>query len=141
MTVLCPVTLTPLATKDFSNQLSVCSGNGRCMSLREVSLYQDYVVYSESAEYSGWDADMIHGCVCDPGWEGVSCGKRSCPRGDDPLTPATDDVQLVDCKCTTCQGGMYLTFQGQQTSFLPYNAPAALIQYRLQVSVIGRRTA
>ena len=28
-------------------------------------------------------------CVCDAGFEGVDCAKRSCPRSADPLTPAT----------------------------------------------------
>jgi len=26
--------------------------------------------------YDGWDADMIHGCVCDDGWEGYDCSLR-----------------------------------------------------------------
>lgn len=35
---------------------------------------------------SVWDADILHGCVCDPGWIGHDCSQLECPRGDDPLT-------------------------------------------------------
>jgi hypothetical protein len=40
-------------------------------------------------DYSLWDADKHQMCVCDAGFEGVDCAKRSCPRSADPLTPAT----------------------------------------------------
>lgn len=26
--------------------------------------------------YEEWDADMIHGCLCDEGWEGYDCSLR-----------------------------------------------------------------
>lgn len=26
--------------------------------------------------YEGWDADMIHGCICDDGWDGYDCSQR-----------------------------------------------------------------
>ena len=35
---------------------------------------------------SVWDADILYGCVCDPGWIGHDCSQLECPRGDDPLT-------------------------------------------------------
>lgn len=35
---------------------------------------------------SVWDAHILHGCVCDPGWVGHDCSQLECPRGDDPLT-------------------------------------------------------
>lgn len=28
------------------------------------------------AMYEGWDADMIHGCICDDGWDGYDCSQR-----------------------------------------------------------------
>jgi hypothetical protein len=40
-------------------------------------------------DYSLWDSDKHQMCVCDPGFEGIDCSQRSCPRGDDPLTPST----------------------------------------------------
>ncbi len=108
------------------------------MSLRDVNLHQDYVRFEESVSYTEWDADLIHGCVCDPGWEGVACEKRSCPRGDDPVTTEADngpldDIQLLDCACSSCTGGLHLTFQGQQTQFIPYDATEKYIEFRLKV--------
>jgi hypothetical protein len=40
-------------------------------------------------DYSLWDADKHQMCVCDAGFSGIDCSQRSCPRSDDPLTPAT----------------------------------------------------
>lgn len=51
------------------------------------------IVYS-----SVWDAEMIEGCNCDPGWEGHDCSLRMCPKGDDPLTTGqVAEVQYVLC--------------------------------------------
>jgi hypothetical protein len=109
------------------------------MSLRQAALYQDYTTVVTPIVYSDWDADMIHGCVCDEGWEGSDCSRRSCPRGDDPLTPGSDEVQIIDCTCFACSGGFYFTFKNRKTSFIPYNAGAEVLAYRLQVPVLMRR--
>jgi len=61
---------------------STCSGHGQCRTLEDTSI--DYG-WGASA-YTGWDAKMVQVCKCDPGWEGVSCSERMCPKGDDPLT-------------------------------------------------------
>lgn len=37
-------------------------------------------------EYRSWDSEMQHACICDPGYFGMDCSMRDCPRGDDPLT-------------------------------------------------------
>lgn len=45
------------------------------------------VLVRPSAKYTSvWDAHIIHGCVCDPGWVGHDCSLLECPKGDDPLT-------------------------------------------------------
>ena len=36
--------------------------------------------------YNLWDADKNTACFCDPGFSGIDCSLRMCPRGDDPLT-------------------------------------------------------
>lgn len=43
-----------------------------------------------------WDAHILHGCVCDPGWMGHDCSQMECPRGDDPLT-SVRSPHLVQC--------------------------------------------
>jgi hypothetical protein len=130
---MCPFALTSAAIQAYSGTKAVCSGNGRCLSLREVNEYGDAVSFGAGVRYDNWDADMIHGCVCDDGWEGPACERRSCPKGDDPLTAPQDDVQLLDCKCSTCNGGVYLSFLGQQTALIPFDASEQLIAYRLGV--------
>ena len=106
-----------------------CSGNGRCVSLRDIVAYN-----SSLTSYNDWDADRIRGCVCDPGWQGVACGDQSCPKGDDPLTNGTDAVQLIDCKCNNCVGNVRVSFNGKLSNPIPHDASAALIKFRLQVT-------
>lgn len=120
----------------FGKTKLICAGSGRCMSLRDASLYIDYDKYWGEEEYTEWDADMMFGCVCDPGWEGSACDKKSCPRGDDPNTPGLNEIQLIDCQCTNCKGGLIFVFMGQQSPIIPYDAAEELIKYRLEVSFI-----
>jgi hypothetical protein len=64
---------------------STCSGHGQCRTLADKSIDEGWTA-SGIAGYDGWDKSMMQVCKCDPGWEGVSCSERMCPRGDDPLT-------------------------------------------------------
>lgn len=138
--VQCPVGNVSSALTHHINKPAVCSGNGRCVSLRDATRFQTFNSYLNQSEYTGWDADKIHGCVCETGYEGVACEKRSCPMGSDPLTTSSSDllqneVQLIDCLCSTCQGGLYITFKGQQSPLIPFNASEDLIQYRFNVRI------
>jgi hypothetical protein len=92
-------------------QRAICSGNGRCMSLREISRYDVYE--NNEDEYDDWDADMIYGCACDDGWEGPECDRKTCPHGDDPLTFGRNEIQIIDCLCWTCKGGLKIRYKGQ----------------------------
>lgn len=129
---LCPYGPTSQGSFAFTGETASCSGNGRCMSLRQLSLYTDYRNYFGGEEYNGWDADRIFGCACEKGFTGPNCDQKECPRGDDPSTPGVDETQLIDCKCDSCTGGFYLTIHGQQTQFIPYDASPELIKYRLE---------
>jgi hypothetical protein len=71
-------------------------------------------------EYRLWDADQNSACVCDPGYSGIDCSLRDCPKGDDPLTTTKatcggracqDEVQSfsVDGSQRTSPGTYYLT--------------------------------
>jgi len=53
-------------------------------------------------DYSLWDADKHQMCVCDSGFEGVDCSLRTCPRGDDPLTPSSGPDSLRWCGGAAC---------------------------------------
>ena len=130
--MLCPFGTTKIGIDDRAAWMTaVCSGNGVCMSLREVSLYQDFTTYYNKLEYKDWDADMIHGCVCDEAWEGPACDQMSCPKGDDPTTSGVVDVQLIHCICYDCAGGLNISFRGEQTAQIPHNAKLHQIEYYL----------
>lgn len=135
---MCPVDTLTSSIPEGTNITAICSGNGRCVSLRDVTNFQTFSAYLDYTHYSGFDADKIHGCVCEEGWGGIACEKRLCPKGDDPLTVGSSDsaeeVQLIDCLCTSCQGGLYISFKGQQTPFIPFDASEELIQFHMSVS-------
>jgi hypothetical protein len=142
---VCPLGNTPEAIFTFSSNVLPCSGNGRCLSLRQRSLYSSLSNFQQQSsiiEYTDWDADRIYGCLCEPGWSGVACEIMECPYGDDPLTTKEtegnslnhdeDEVQLIDCQCNNCAGGVYLSLFGENSVFIPYNAEAELIRARLE---------
>jgi hypothetical protein len=115
-----------------------CSGHGRCISVAQAGIQQDFrSLVRPRADYTGWDAKMIHGCACDAGYGQYDCSARLCPQGADPqLSSASDDVlriTCIDCSTTTsgCTGTATLTVNGQTTLPLPWDAPAALIRARL----------
>jgi hypothetical protein len=163
--VMCPVATLTSSIPEGTNITAVCSGNGRCASLREVTGYQTFNTRLDYTQYTGWDADKIRGCLCEPGWSGIACEKRLCPKGDDPVLAGelgsnTAEVQLIDCLCTDCKGidmsaalntslsltlhyvvlhllgGLYISFAGQQTPLIPYDASEELIRYRLLVGLV-----
>lgn len=117
---------------------SICSGHGRCLSLRRAASFVDYVQFFRSVQYEGWDADSVHGCDCDDGWEGSSCSRRKCPYGDDPVTTGqVAELQLLDCSCSggACAAGsaFRLSFRGRSSRPIPYSASASLLESILEV--------
>ncbi len=126
----CELLLCPTATSIRGRQ-EQCSGHGTCITLREAAVRQDFIHFFGSTPYSGWDQDMLQSCACENGWEGPACDLQSCPKGDDPDTAGVYEMQLLECKCTTCQGGIYLTFQGDTTLAIPYDASDDIIAYQL----------
>jgi len=79
---------------------SGCSGQGLCRTLREVAVGAlsrraiggqggNLILAGvrEPFDYSLWDADKHQMCVCDAGFDGIDCTQRTCPRGNDPLSP------------------------------------------------------
>jgi hypothetical protein len=126
----------------FCGNYAVCGGHGKCMSLRYAAALKDYNTLWDSTQYIGWDADMIHGCVCDDGWEGPNCDQQICPKGDNPdTTDQVDEVQLLDCKCSHCGGGLYLTINGKATGYIPYTAKEEVVKHMIdKTGVLERYT-
>jgi len=88
-----------------------CSGHGICYTVGEIaskalnsklvqSAYGEsiYSGISKSVDYKLWDSDKNQACVCDPGYSGIDCSLRSCPRGDDPLTTLPYTCGLSACR-------------------------------------------
>ncbi|KAL4160634.1 hypothetical protein PRNP1_001198 [Phytophthora ramorum] len=85
-----------------------------------------------------WDFNKIQGCICDEGFEGHDCARRSCPRGDDPRTTGqTREVQTIRCVYTAL-ATFTLSFRGQVSPLLTSGTLAADMQAALaSVSTIG----
>jgi len=73
--------------------LLTCNGHGRCMSMAELALWAenngdatDFTYGNDPNNPLTWDANRIHGCLCDEGFSGFDCSLVDCPRGDDPGT-------------------------------------------------------
>lgn len=106
------------------------------------------VTYGETEGNSAtWDADMIHGCLCDgtpnlnktlpTGDTGFyidyACSQRSCPYGHDVLL--LEDSPLPTIQSFTCfltTGSFVLEFRGQRTDAIAFDASEDDIKTALQ---------
>ncbi|OWY91225.1 hypothetical protein PHMEG_00040286, partial [Phytophthora megakarya] len=80
-----------------------------------------------------FDHSSILGCKCDPGYEGYDCNKRSCTRGDDPVTTdQVDEIQVL--KCTATGGYFRLQYRISTSSRIPFDATSSAIQNILMAS-------
>ncbi|CAM9471330.1 unnamed protein product, partial [Hapterophycus canaliculatus] len=112
---------------------SACSGHGKCLSMAEAAsewdgraLVRPNVVYN-----SVWDADILHGCVCDPGWTGHDCSQLECPRGDDPLT-AGQRNEVMRIVCEADSGSFVFSFRGVASADIPFNASYGYVEALLE---------
>ncbi|EGZ09226.1 hypothetical protein PHYSODRAFT_305946 [Phytophthora sojae] len=88
-----------------------CSGHGTCEFIEELAgdNFHKRIQGVSGRKYSLWDQEKIMGCVCDANYEGHDCSLRTCPKGDDPLTPNQKDmVQAIKIKQSGGSG--YLTY-------------------------------
>ncbi|KAE9362012.1 hypothetical protein PF008_g514 [Phytophthora fragariae] len=123
-----------------------CNGNGRCLTMAELALEaRNYLGDPLSVTYGStpnnpltWDFNKIQGCICDAGFEGHDCARRSCPRGDDPRTTGqAREVQTITCVYTAL-ATFTLSFRGQVSPLLSSNMLASDLQAALtSVSTIG----
>jgi len=81
-----------------------------------------------------WDGDMMYGCNCDLGYFGPDCSLKDCPRGDDPFTgtainPTTQQYnEKQEVVCVASGGTFTLTFRGETTARIPWDATAAQVR-------------
>lgn len=110
----------------------VCSGHGKCMSMRMAAKIQNDVTLFRSVDYDNWDADMMWGCVCGKGYGGPLCADKMCPTGDDPQTTSNTayEKQILDCKAES--GTFTLHYRDEQTPSINFNANAATIKAALE---------
>ncbi|KAL4176318.1 hypothetical protein KRP22_001270 [Phytophthora ramorum] len=123
-----------------------CNGHGRCLTMAELALEaRNKLGDPLSITYGStpnnpltWDFNKIQGCICDEGFEGHDCARRSCPRGDDPRTTGqTREVQTIRCVYTAL-ATFTLSFRGQVSPLLTSGTLAADMQAALaSVSTIG----
>jgi hypothetical protein len=106
-----------------------CSGRGQCVSLRSAATLNDGHLFNRTTTYSQWDADVIYGCKCDPGFSGADCSQRTCEYAPDPRLDVKprEKVTLV-CDCTNadgCAGKFKLRFMGTvlKTWLMPTSRP------------------
>ena len=104
-----------------------CSHHGKCVSLRDAASEYDGWSLNHTSVYSLWDADIIYGCECDPGWIGYDCSEKACDIGTDPrLTDLLHETVILSCTCNeNCKGLFRLRFLGEILSkTLMYNSNA-----------------
>lgn len=122
---------------------SNCNQRGKCQSLmyhaQTKDRGQDMESYpGEEGEinkvytyYSRWDSEKIFGCNCDEGFYGTDCSLQYCPTGDDPKTPDQFNEEQKGI-CTASAGTFTLSFRGETTKPIPYNAKAADLKSALE---------
>lgn len=78
-----------------------CSGHGNCISLKTAASEYDGWTLNHSTTYNLWDADMMFGCQCEPGYFGYDCSQKICDYGADPRKSAVafETVTMI-CDCT-----------------------------------------
>ncbi|CAM9210082.1 unnamed protein product, partial [Laminaria digitata] len=112
---------------------SACSGHGRCLSMAEAaSGWDGRILVRPRVEYvSVWDADILYGCVCDPGWVGHDCSQLECPRGDDPLTSGEQN-EVMRIVCQADSGSFTFSFRGVASADISFNASYGYVKELLE---------
>ena len=126
-----------------------CSGRGRCVSAKALARLmdpgalrnsctstdickdvdcneRDYSACMSTYTYETWEADNWHGCLCDDGYTGYDCSRRTCAKGDDPLTTGqNNEVQLLECHADF--GTFTLSFGRKTTAPISANASVSQV--------------
>jgi hypothetical protein len=111
----------------------VCSGNGRCMSMRQAGRnWNGRNLIRPGVTYDNWDADQAQGCVCDEGWSGHDCSQKECPRGDDPLTTYRQWNEKMQIACRADGGSWFFHFKGVTSKPIPFDAGFGTVERILE---------
>jgi len=148
----CPKGLTNSTTLTV---LNTCSGHGRCMSMLDAS--REYTGVDskmgwgglvkgsdkwdgnlkQSAYESKWDANQIHGCVCDSGYTGYNCSQFECPWGLD--SSVSDDKyglpihnEVLRFECAATRGTFRFSFRGQTSRDIGFDWTHGRVKRALQ---------
>lgn len=108
------------------------------MSLSEAASVTNGKTLLSDTTYDVWDAEMVHGCVCDDGYTGMMCSLRTCITGDDPLTTGqVDEEQIMDCSATS--GVFRLNFRDETSALIGYDATTTEVKAALEaLTTIGQ---
>ncbi|KUF94749.1 hypothetical protein AM588_10004859 [Phytophthora nicotianae] len=107
----------PSASNTVHNQWSECSDAGICdRTTGQCSCYTPF-----------------EGAACEYSYEGYDCSKRSCLKGDDPVTTdQVDELQLL--KCTATGGIFRLQYRTSTSVDIPFDATSDDLRYILMNS-------
>lgn len=85
-----------------------CSGHGVCRNI--IDMTQGLSATAQH-EYQLWDGLKNQACVCDPGYSGVDCRERLCPKGADPLVDnVSNEIQTIDVSAAASSGTYKLKY-------------------------------
>jgi hypothetical protein len=117
-----------------------CSGHGTCLSMSDAATGVDGWHLYRASSYTGWDAEVIHGCLCDSGFSGMDCSKRECVMGVDYFARtagSSSSIQLY-CQCDdVCSGTFGLQFaEDKLRAISPTTSSSALATALMGLSSI-----
>ncbi|KAA0176694.1 hypothetical protein FNF27_01975 [Cafeteria roenbergensis] len=142
-----------VADKEGRKQVAApCSGHGQCLTMRRLADFATdngvpvSVAYGEDrGDPHQWDSTSVRGCKCDDGWEGHDCGRRSCPRGNDPANDGSpgsgqnNEEQSLQCIFVSGNPAFRLAFRGESSQLIPHTASEAQVKGALEaMGTIGR---